>query len=157
MCHRDNLDPSIPSNTRPISKLLFLSKLLEKVVLSQLLPYLHHNLILEKFQSGYKAGHSTESALLRVTSDLLRIVDSGKCAALVLLDLSAAFDTLDHTTLIDRLRQVAGINNAALAWFRSYLTNRSFAVNLSDSFSHDANLTCGVPQGSILGPILFSL
>ena len=101
---KPNLDPTIPSNFRPISKLPLVSKGVEKAVLGQLLPYLHQNNIMDKFQSGFRAGHSTESALLRVTNDLLLHLDDRKCAALMLLDLSAAFDTIDHDILKDRLQ-----------------------------------------------------
>ena len=154
---KPNLDPTLPSNYRPISKLPFLSKVLEKVILCQLMPHLHQNNILERFQSGFRAHHSTESALLKVSNDLLLSVDSGDCAVLILLDLSAAFDTVDHNILIDRLQCGVGVSGIALSWFSSYLSNRSFAVNLGNFSSSSASLSCGVPQGSILGPILFSI
>lgn len=93
--------------------------------------------------------------MLKVHNDLLLTIDSGDCAILLLLDLSAAFDTVDHAILIDRLRYVVGIDGTALRWFVSYL--RSFSSNLGNSFPSPAILCCGVPQGSILGPILFSL
>ena len=101
---KPNLDSILPSNYRRISKLLFLSKVLEKVIICQLLPHLHQNNILERFQSGFRAHHSTESALLKVSNYLLLSVDSGDCAVLILLDFSSAFDTVDHNILIDRLQ-----------------------------------------------------
>lgn len=98
------LDPTHCSSFRPISNLPFLSKILEKVVYNQLLPFLEDNSITELFQSGFKALHSTESALLKVSNDILLSIDSGKFVVLVLLDLSAAFDTVDHSILISRLQ-----------------------------------------------------
>ncbi len=155
---KPNTDPTQLKNYRPISKLPFLSKVLEKVILNQLLPYLHQYNILEKFQSGFKTNHSTESALFKIHNDLLLSIDSGNCAILILLDLSAAFDTVDHNILTDRLQHTTGIHNIALNWFKSYLNNRSFSVNIgTHSPPSPATLSCGVPQGSILGPIFFSI
>jgi len=82
--------------------------------------------------------------------------DRGECSVLMLLDLSAAFDTVDHRIMMERLRQV-GVTGSALTWFSSYLSDRSFSVSLGPYTSDTAALTCGVPQGSVLGPILFSL
>ena len=145
------------SSFRPISKLPFISKILEKIVHAQLNDFLIRNNICNRFQSGFRVGHSTESALLRVSNDILRGVDSGNRVVLLLLDLTAAFDTVDHNILIDRLRDQVGIQGLALKWFSSYLKDRTLSVSLGDYFSSIAPLVCGVPQGSILGPILFSL
>uniref|UniRef100_A0A669EB57 Reverse transcriptase domain-containing protein n=1 Tax=Oreochromis niloticus TaxID=8128 RepID=A0A669EB57_ORENI len=140
-------------NYRPISKLPFLSKILEKIVLLQLQAYLDAHDICDKFQPR----HSTETALLRVLNDLLLITDSGHSAVLVLLDLSSAFDMVDHNILLTRLECTVGIRGEALNWFKSYLLNRSFSVTLGTYSSPTASLCCGVPQGSVLGPMLFSL
>uniref|UniRef100_A0A669DDM8 Reverse transcriptase domain-containing protein n=1 Tax=Oreochromis niloticus TaxID=8128 RepID=A0A669DDM8_ORENI len=154
---KPNLDPSILSNYRPISNLPFLSKVLERVVFRQLQSFLDNNSLYEKFQSGFRARHSTETALLRVFNDLLLTVESGRAAVLVTLDLTAAFDTVDHNILLSRLEHCVGLKGTVLKFFQSYLDNRSFSVHLGELSSPRAPLTCGVPQGSILGPLLFIL
>ncbi len=123
---------------------------------AELNDFLMRNKILDRFLSGFRAGHSTESALLRVSNDYLRSADSGSRVVLLLLDLTAAFDTVDHNILIliDRFRNQVGIQGLAVKWFSSYLKDRSFLVSLGD---YSSTLVRGVPQGSILGPILFSL
>uniref|UniRef100_A0A3B5Q121 Reverse transcriptase domain-containing protein n=1 Tax=Xiphophorus maculatus TaxID=8083 RepID=A0A3B5Q121_XIPMA len=154
---KPGLDPFLLSNFRPISKLPFMSKILEKVVYNQLKAYLDVHNILEDFQSGFKTLHSTESALLRVFNDILLATDAGDPVILVLLDLTAAFDTVDHDVLLSRLEHYVGLKGTVLVWLRSYLTDRSFCVDIDDFRSSSAPLLCGVPQGSILGPLLFSL
>lgn len=134
-----------------------MAKILENAVSVQLQSFLETNNIAEKFQSGFRKKHSTESALLRVLNDILLFVDSGNSAILVILDLSAAFDTVDHEILLTRLEKCVGIQGTALSWFRSYLSNRTFSVGIGRAVSSVARVACGVPQGSILAPILFSL
>uniref|UniRef100_A0A8C9Y8D9 Reverse transcriptase domain-containing protein n=1 Tax=Sander lucioperca TaxID=283035 RepID=A0A8C9Y8D9_SANLU len=119
--------------------------------------FLNEQNILEIFQSGFKTLHSTESALLRVFNDIFLATDSGLVSILVLLDLSAAFDTIDHTILLQRLEHLVGIKGIALSWFKSYFSERSQFVNINDKPSKYAKVSHGVPQGSVLGPILFSL
>ncbi len=154
---KQGMDPTVLANFRPISNLSFITKNLEKSVLDQLQTFLADNLIFEVFQSGFRKYHSTETALLKVFNDILLTCDSGNYAVLVLLDLTAAFDTVDHAVLINRLERCAGIAGSALEWFKSYLTNRTFSVKMGDLTSSNTVLTCGVPQGSILAPFLFSL
>uniref|UniRef100_A0A8C6VWU7 Reverse transcriptase domain-containing protein n=1 Tax=Nothobranchius furzeri TaxID=105023 RepID=A0A8C6VWU7_NOTFU len=115
-----------------------------------------HN-IYDSFQSGFRRAHSTETALLRVSNDLLTHSDAGDCSVLVLLDLTAAFDTVDHHLLLERLRDWVGLSGSALEWFSSYLSERSFSVAISKFRSSTTSLTHGVPQGSVLGPLLFLL
>ncbi|KAK7933964.1 hypothetical protein WMY93_004860 [Mugilogobius chulae] len=112
--------------------------------------FLENNLILEKFQSGFRSRHSTESALLKVHNDILTVLDTKKSVMLLMLDLTAAFDTVDHAVLLSRLAQHVGLQGSVLQWFSSYLTDRSFAVMVDDYSSSSAPLTSGVPQGSIL-------
>ncbi len=153
---KPRLDPLDLNNYRPISKLPF-SKILEKAVYHQLISFLNKNSVLDKFQSGFRSKYSTETALLKVHNDLMLAADSGKGAILILLDLTAAFDTIDHDILLNRLSQWVGIRGNALKWFCSYLKDRSSVVQLGNYVSDSAAYFCGVPQGSILGPILFSL
>ena len=154
---KPTLDPQVLANYRPISNLPFLSKVLEKVVAGHLQDHLQHNNIFEKFKSGSRSAHSRETALLRVTNDLLMTADSGSSALLILLDLSAAFDTVDHHILLQRLHDSVGLSGTALSWFESYLTGRSEHVAMGGSRSRPHAVGCGVPQGSVLGPILFVL
>ncbi|TWW55952.1 putative RNA-directed DNA polymerase from transposon X-element [Takifugu flavidus] len=121
---KPSLDPDVLANYRPISNVPFISKVLEKVVVTQLLEHLQRNSLFEMFQSGLRAHHSTETALLKVTNDLLIASDHGLVSMMVLLDLSAAFDTVDHSILLHRLGHVIGIKGAALDWLRSYLSDR---------------------------------
>ncbi len=146
---KTQLDPK--DNYRPISNLPFLSKILEKVVSSQLYSFLEKNGICEEFQSGFRPYHSTETALIRVTNDLLLSSDRGCISLLVLLDLSAAFDTIDHNILLNRLETFVGISGSALAWFKSYLSGRHQFVAVNEEVSYQSQVQNGVPQGSVLG------
>lgn len=127
------------------------------MVCDQLSSYLDQHNVFDKFQSGFRKHHSTETALLKVSSDIMMSADSGKCTVLVLLDLSSAFDTVDHQVLLGRLRDHVGLSGSVLQWFTSYLSGRSFCVSANQIKSESVNLLCGVPQGSVLGPILFLL
>jgi hypothetical protein len=134
-----------------------MSKLLERLVAQQLLNYLNISKLLPELQSAYRARHSTETAVLKVLMDILRSVDAGDLAALTLLDLSAAFDTVDHITLLRRLDISYGIRGRALTWFTSYLGGLCQFVRCGASKSAIKCVIFGVPQGSVLGPILFLL
>ena len=154
---KHNLDKNDLKNYRPVSNLSFLSKLLEKIVLTQLNTHLSINDLFHPYQSAYRQHHSTETALLHILNDLLLSTDSGNISVLTLLDLSAAFDTIDHSILLNRLQYTFGIHGTALSWFTSYIKGRHQSVLIEGISSDPVNLTCGVPQGSVLGPVLFTL
>ena len=154
---KTNLDTEDFKNFRPVTNLPFVSKLIEKSVAVQLVQYIDDNNFDEKLQSAYKKLHSTETALLRIHDDILRTVDRGCTVVSLLLDLSAAFDTVDHGLLLPRLNTRFGIKGKVLAWFKSYLIDRSQFVSINGSNSSHSDLMFGVPQGSVLGPILYLL
>ena len=145
------------NNFRPISNLIFISKTLEKVVTSRIQSHLSSNSLSSSFQSAYRIFHSTETTLLKIHNDLILAMDRVKVTSLILLDLSAAFDTVDHSILLTRLQNWFGLDDLSLDWFSSYLSLRSQAVSINDSISAFSTLSCGVPQGSALGPLLLTL
>jgi hypothetical protein len=128
---------------------------LEKVVAKQLTRHLHQHDLHDDLQSAYRQGCSTETALIKIKSDIDSILDQGDDVLLVLLDLSAAFDTIDHTILLHRLQHYVGLCSTSLQWMQSYLEGRSQAVHVGEAVSKPAPLAIGVPQGSVLGPLLF--
>jgi hypothetical protein len=153
---KPSLDREQLKNYRPVSNLAFVSKVIEKAVAQQLNSHLQINALMEPMQSAYRAGHSTETALLSIQNDVLQALGEREAVLLVLLDLSAAFDTVDHALLLQTLARL-GIRGSALDWFRSYLTGRSQVTRVGLEKSNPAPLSCGVPQGSVLGPILFTV
>ena len=153
---KEGLDPSDSKSIRPVSNLPYVSKLLERVVSQQLLQLLTTHDLIDKFQSAYRPGHSCETAILRVLNDVLCSADRGDLTILVLLDLSAAFDVIDHELLLSKLQYEMGITETALHWFISYLAERTQSVCINQTISKATPLICGVPQGSVLGPILFA-
>lgn len=142
-------------NYRPVCNLQYVSKLTEKVVFNQVYDHMVSNAIFPVLQSSYRQFHSTETALIKVMNDILLKMNSQHVTLLILLDLSAAFDTVDHQILLERLSDEVGIRGTALNWFRSYLSGRSQRVFVHGVFSRPFDLNCGVPQGSCLGPLLF--
>ena len=145
-----------PNNNRPISLLPILSKVCERVALNQIMPYLVSNERLSTRQSGNKKLHSTETSLIRTTDTLLSAIDEKKVTAVVLLDMSKAFDTISHGILLNKLLNVA-ISPSSIAWFTSYLSDRRQVVRINSELSDPLPIVSGVPQGSILGPMLFSI
>ena len=154
---KPGLDIANLSNYRPVSNLPFLSKIIERVVVARLKEHMSEHNLCEGMQSAYKAGHSTETALVRVKNDILTCMDKNQCVLLVLLDLSAAFDTVNHSKLLRVLQHRIGLGGTALMWFESYLRERTQAVAIRDSTAPSVELQRGVPQGSVLGPILFTI
>ena len=151
-----NLD-LIEKNYRPVSNLQCIGKLTEGAVTNQLNAHIANNNLMEPMQSAYRAGYSTEAALVKVKANLLNAIDNKEVVCLVLLDLSVAFDAVDHLILLERLEKRFGFTGLVINWMRSYLTGRSQKVVVGDAKSPSVSLSHGVPQGSIVGPIFFTL
>ena len=142
-------------NYRPLSNLQYVSKLTEKMVFELIHTHMMTHSLYPKFQSAYRKNHSTETALVRVMNDVLMKMNTQEVILLVMLNLSAAFDTVNHNILLARLNEELGICGLALEWFRSYLAKRGQRVSIDGSLSECFSLECGDPQGSCLGPLLF--
>jgi hypothetical protein len=143
-------------NYRPVSNLTFLSKIVESAVIKQYTEHLSANNLNDPNQSAYKPFHSTETLLTKIHNDIMVNGNNGDLTLLVLLDLSAAFDTIDHDILIRRLEHKYGIKHTALNWFKSYISDRTQSISINNTDSVEKCLKYGVPQGSKLGPILFN-
>ena len=151
---KNNLDKNSLCNYRPISQLSTISKILEKVVFKQLIHFLEINNLIDPFQSAYRPNHSTEICLNHVISNILNSLDTESPIQLLLLYLSVAFDTLDYDILTNRLRDI-GVDGIALSWLISFFKYRTFAVKTGYSISITKLIYTGVPQGSVLGQLLF--
>ena len=152
-----NLDQDVLKNYRPVSLLTFVSKLAERVVHKRITQHLDDNNLNNPAQYGYKKHHGCESLLLKLIDDILVAVDNRSGVIVLFIDLSAAFDTVDHSILLNILYKKFRIKGSALQWIRSFLSNRVQRVKVGNSVSDAVVITFGVPQGSILGPLLFNL
>ena len=153
----DAIDKDDRKNYRPVSNLQFIGKLIERVVSTRLNKHMTDSDLHSDFQHGYKKGHSTETLLLKVINDLLVAGDNLHPSIIMLLDMSAAFDTVDQTKLLQILKDEIGIEGTALKWFESFLIGRTQKVKIGEEYSEDGNLGFGVAQGSVLGPDLFNI
>ena len=149
-------DMSNPSNYRPISILSVVSKIIERAVHRQLSEYIDDNNILNSSQSGFRAKHSTSTALMKFVNNLSWNIENRQISGVAFIDLRKAFDTVDHNLLLGKLSAI-GCSHECVEWFRSYLTDREQTVHFKGSKSHPLTVLMGVPQGSILGPLLFSI
>jgi Reverse transcriptase (RNA-dependent DNA polymerase) len=154
---KPSLDPSDPASYRPVSNLSFISKLIERVIHRQLSTFVETNQLLPSTQSGFRRFHSTETAVVKVYNDIVTALDAGLITVLFLLDFSAAFDCVDPAILLQVLEAKFGVTASALKWLASFLTGRTQSVRVGSRISNVCNILFGVPQGSILGPLLFIL
>ena len=147
-------DMSKPENFRPISILPIFSKILEKAAHSQLSQFLEENNLLTECQFGYRQNRSTKLASTLLFDNIRSLIDNGKLVGAIYIDLTKAFDTIGHGVLLSKLQEY-GIKGTALEWITNYLFNREESVYANGQFSSKQNMLSGVPQGSILGPLLF--
>ena len=143
-------------NYRPVSILSSTSKVIERLVHNQIISFLKERNLLFEFQSGFRTSHSTDTCLLYLNDYIKREVDSGKVCGMAMLDLQKAFDTVNHSVLLQKLKAI-GFDSTSLGWMKSYLEGREQVVDINGSMSSPLTVNCGVPQGSILGPLLFLL
>ena len=148
-----SLEPEL-KNFRPVSNLSYLGKIIEKLASRQIVTYTNSTRQMEECQLAYRENFSTETALLKVKTDILEVIDKKEVMCLIMLDLSAAFNTVDHHPLLNRLKYRFGVCDLALAWLESYLTNRTQRVVIQNedgqkALSAKKPLTHGIPQGSI--------
>jgi hypothetical protein len=155
--HKNSSKPNPMDNYRPVSDLSFISKLIERVVLARINEHLTENNLLNPNQFGYKKQHSCESLLTLFTNDLFCNIENGKATVVVMCDLSAAFDTVDHQKLLSILEKTFFISGTSLQWFKSFLSSRTQKVVIRGSVSDPKDVIYGVPQGSVLAPVLFNL
>ena len=143
-----------PTNYRPISLLPLISKIFEKIVHDQIIDYLAQYNFLYRYQSGFKIKHSTYLCLSYLNEKILKVFDNGLFTGMILIDLRKAFDNIDHNILLQKLKAIDFCDDT-VNWFHSHLTNRVILVSMENRHSSISKISCGVPQGSILDPLLF--
>ena len=144
----------LPDNYRPISVLGHINKIYETLLYSRLSTHFNNNNLLYKYQYGFREGHSTTQALVELTDSLKNTIDNGNYACGIFIDLTKAFDTVNHNILIDKLKKY-GVSGNAINLLKSYLDDRMQYVEINKTKSSLSKISCGVPQGSVLGPLLF--
>ena len=149
-------DPLQPKNYRPVALLPILSKILERVVFKQVVSYLTENNLIHPSHHGSRSGHSTTTAIIEMYDKWIQGVENNEMSAVMMLDLSAAFDLVNHKLLLEKLK-LLGFNNEVIKWFKSYLTDRSQVVYIDGKLSNPKQVDIGVPQGSVLGALLYIL
>ena len=145
-----------PENFRHISLLPLISKIMERIVYDQVDNVLHQNNILYNYQSGFRKNHSTDFCLSFLNDKILKGLDIGLCTGMILIDLQKTFDTINYEIVLGKLHAI-GLSEMTIAWFKSYLSDWAFKNNINNHFSDLCKSSCGVPQGSILGSLLFLL
>ena len=154
---KPSLETSDKHSFRPVTNLINVSKLLEKVVSKQLITHLNVNHLLPPTQSAYRKNYSTETSLLSLTNKVLSNLDQGRCTLLVTIDISAAFDTVDHKKLLDRYSQYFGLSDTVLLWMESYLSGRSQFIQVGSAISEEQPVDTGFPQGATLAGIKYDM
>ena len=149
-------DETLPENYRPISLLSIYNRIFEKLIYARLIKFISKNNILYNLQYGFRSKHSTQHAILDIVNTINSNMDSGKYTCGIFIDLKKAFDTVNHSILLAKLENY-GIRGLVNTWFKSYLTDRRQSIEINNHISKEEKTLCGVPQGSVLGPLLFLL
>ena len=145
-----------PENFRPSSLLPLISKVIERIAYNQVDNFLLQDNILDNYQSGFRKNHSTDLYLSFLNNKMLKAFDKGLFPEMILIDLQKTFDTINHKILLGKLHAI-GFSDKITAWFKSNLSDRAFRLNINNHFSDLSKISCGIPEASILGPLLFLL